>query len=255
MPEMNDWIEISNEFYSEWNFPNCLGALDGKHINIRCPSHSGSMNYNYKHTFSIVLMALASAKYEIIYFDVGTNGRISDGGVYNQSELCRGIANNSLKIPQPSPLPNTDTVVPYVIVADDAFALKTHLMKPFPFRNLKHEEKIFNYRLSRARRVVENLFGIMATRFRLLLKTIELNPNNVKLCVSAICALHNWLLKTNRDEYLQIDQINIPNVQNENDEAENHDPNPSNEAKNIRNVLKNYFNSPEGEVSWQENMI
>lgn len=253
---MNDWIEISNDFYSEWNFPNCIGSLDGKHVNIKCPSKSGSMNFNYKHTYSIVLMALASAKYEIIYFDVGTNGRISDGGVYNRSGLCRAIEINSLNLPQPAPLPNTNTVVPHMIVADDAFALKPYLMKPFSFRNANHDEKIFNYRLSRARRVVENLFGIMANRFRILLKTIELNQNNVKLCVSAICALHNWLIKTNRNEYLQMDQENLENIISENDESDqNYDQNPSNEAKRIRNTLKNYFISQEGAVAWQESMI
>lgn len=257
IPETDDWVKIANDFYSEWNFPNCIGSLDGKHINIRCPSHSGSMNFNYKKTFSIVLMALASAKYEIIYFDVGTNGRISDGGVYNSSGLCHAIETDSLNVPQPRPLPNTNTEIPYVIVADDAFALKTYLMKPFAFRNMDHDERIFNYRLSRARRVVENVFGIMSSRFRILLKTIEINQNSVKLCVSAICALHNWLLKTSRSEYLRMEQTNIQNGQNENHEPENHDHdrNSSNAAKRIRNIFKNYFLSPEGQVSWQENMI
>lgn len=255
MPKGNDWLKIAADFLSIWNFPNCIGALDGKHINIRCPGNSGSMNFNYKHTFSVVLMALASANYEIIYFDVGANGRISDGGVFNQSGLYRAIETNTLNIPRPSPLPNTNIEVPYMIVADDAFALKTYLMKPFAFRNQNRAERIFNYRLSRARRVIENVFGIMSARFRLLLTTIEINKENVKLCVSAICALHNWLLKSNRNAYLEIDPILEQNEDNVEDELENEDVNSPNEAKNIREILKNYFNSPEGAVTWQDAMI
>lgn len=202
-------------------------------------------------------MVLASAKYEIIYFDVGTNGRISDGGVFNQSGLHHAIETNSLNIPQPSALPNTDIEVPHLIVADDAFALKNYLMKPFAYRNQNRSERIFNYRLSRARRVVENVFGIMAARFRLLMKTIEITQGNVKLCVSAICALHNWLLKTNREEYLQEDLQTIESEANENGNGNDAigDENSSDDAKTIREVLKDYFMSPEGKVSWQEAMI
>ena len=43
-----DWKAISSKFYEEWDFPNCLGALDGKHVAIECPGFSGSEYYNYK---------------------------------------------------------------------------------------------------------------------------------------------------------------------------------------------------------------
>jgi len=83
------WLNITEEFYDKWNFPHCLGAIDGKHIVIQCPNKSGTeyFNYNYKDAFSIVLMALVDANYNFIFVDVGCQGRISDGGVYRNTDL------------------------------------------------------------------------------------------------------------------------------------------------------------------------
>ena len=62
--------------------PNCVGALDGKHVMLRPPINSESTYFNDKHSFSVVMMALVYADYKFLYVDVGANGRISDGGVF-----------------------------------------------------------------------------------------------------------------------------------------------------------------------------
>jgi hypothetical protein len=71
---IEEWLWHAQKFEDKWQFPHCIGALDGKHIVMRLPSNSGSYYYNYKNTHSIVLMALADASYTFTYIDVGCNG-------------------------------------------------------------------------------------------------------------------------------------------------------------------------------------
>lgn len=100
-----------------------------------------------------------------MYVDVGCQGRISDGGVFKNSALYKSLENNELKLPAPCILQTPYLIkVPYVILADKAFALNNYTMKPFEGTpDNGSPERIFNYRLSRARRVVENAFGIMSS--------------------------------------------------------------------------------------------
>ena len=158
------------------------------------PRNSGSYYYNYKNSFSVVLLALVDADYKFLFVDVGCNGRISDGGVYRNSALSSALINNTLNIPPPQPLPGINIESPFTIVADDAFALKTYMMKPYPRTALKSKEsRIFNYGLSRARRVIENAFGTLASRLRVFRAPIPLMPEKVELVVLASCVLHNFL--------------------------------------------------------------
>ncbi|KAK6186029.1 hypothetical protein SNE40_008144 [Patella caerulea] len=120
-------------------------------------------------------MALVDADYQFIYVDVGCNGRISDGGVFAGSNLKDASDRRPANIPGKSPLPGDGTQeMFYQMLGDEAFPLREDLMKHFPFRNMSEEQRIFNYRLSRARRVVENAFGIVAAKFIIILGRIIL---------------------------------------------------------------------------------
>ncbi|MCP3954377.1 MAG: transposase family protein, partial [Desulfobacterales bacterium] len=125
--------------------------------------------------------------------DVGSPGGCSDAQIFGDCELRDALDNGNLPLPDPEPLPGDTESFPYFILGDDAFPLLTFLMKPYSRRGLDHPQSVFNYRLSRARRVVENAFGILANRWRCLLTTIPLEVSTVKKLVIAACTLHNML--------------------------------------------------------------
>ena len=94
--------------------------------------------------------------------------------------------NGTLPLPKESPLPRTSSPnLPYVFVGDEAFPLKKNLLRLFPGKKLDESHSIFNYRLSRARRVIENSFGILAARWRIFRRPIIANPDNVVLFTKA----------------------------------------------------------------------
>jgi len=246
----------------------CIGSLDGKHVRIKPPSNSGSLFYNYKHTFSVVLMALVDANYKFIYCDVGCNGRVSDGGLFGKCSLNKALQENLLNLPNPQAMPGLSEPLSYHMLADEAFPLRNDLLKPYPARHLTKEQRIFNYRLSRARRVVENAFGILSNRFRVFLTTIELAPEKVKFVVMAACVLHNYLLATCDTSYI------VPGLCDREDPESHtlvlgkwnsqqqlqstglpHNNNPKMSAKCKRDLLAKYFISKDGQVPWQWEMI
>ena len=165
-PSTNEkWMSVAREFHKKWQFPIAVGAIDGKHIVIIPPPNSGSNYYSYKHTNSTVLLAIAGPNYECLFADVGTNRRMNDSGIWNKSSLRRAIENREIGLPEPRALPYRLEKIPFVILGDDAFALKNYKMKLYPQRNLTIEKKIYNYRHSRARCISENVFGILVGEY------------------------------------------------------------------------------------------
>ena len=247
--------------------------MDGKHVLIRPPPNSGSYYYNYKHSFSIVLLAVVDANYKFVYVDVGCNGRVSDGGVFRNSNLFAALEGNSLNIPPPEPLTQQDFNLPYLLVADAAFPLKEYILKPYSQAGLTKERRIFNYRLSRARRIVENAFGILSNRFRVFMNPIQLAPEKVEDIVFASCSLHNFLSSKSsaqatyvppgtfdsEDHDMHILRPGDWRQQPQSQGMASFEQQGSNahsyNAGKVHEYLTNYFNSSTGSVPWQDNMI
>lgn len=268
-------MEIAGQFDKRWNYPHCLGALDGKHVIVQKPENAVSEYHNYKGTHSIVLLALVDANYRFIWADVGCQGRISDGGVFKNTNFYKNIKKGNANFPPSAALPGRTEQVPYVIVADDAFALDIHLMKPFSTDlNKGSPKRVFNYRLSRARRIVENAFGLIASVFRIFRKPIEIKVLGTVINIVTTCLLlHNFL----REQPDAARQYSPPGCFDQEDEVTGEviygtwrevtatdngmsplvrlPRNPTVAAKKIRDEFKDYFISDAGSVPFQNKYL
>ena len=120
-----------------------IGAFDGKHVQMFAPAGQASSFFNYKKTHSIVLLEVCDANYKFILVDIGDSGRQSDSSVYANSNLGFAIERKLLNVPPDAKITGSAKVLPYV-VGDDAFGLKRHLMKPYPFSNHAESNLIGN---------------------------------------------------------------------------------------------------------------
>ncbi|XP_029340895.1 putative nuclease HARBI1 [Acyrthosiphon pisum] len=220
-PTTEHWIKAAKAFEELWNFPNCLGAIDGKHISIQYPPNAGSEYYNYKGFHSIVLQAVVDAN-------------------------AKFIASKKID-------PQINDEFPFVFVGDEAYHLQTNLMRPFPRRNLTNEKRIFNYRLSRARRIVECAFGILVKRFNVLENKMLVFPEKATIITKACCILHNIIMdKEGAPSEIQ-DELQLQTTQKVVQSQITSRPinRASTAAMDIREKFMNYFNSDIGAVPWQ----
>jgi hypothetical protein len=258
-----EWQDVADGFSKRWNFHNCVGAIDGKHVALKRPDHGGSNFFNYKGFHSIVLMAVADSKYKFLYVQVGANGAGADSGVFRETELFGVFDEEVVALPDPVPFPEDDVPIPFHLIGDEAFALRSWMIKPYPHRGLTIQERIFNYRLSRARRVVENAFGILAHRFRCMLTTMQQKPKTVEGIVLACCIMHNLLISRNpADDGDREDPETHAMVDGEwrSDNVlaamEAQVGNTSTKAgKAQRDYMAEYYNGSIGSVPWQEDKI
>lgn len=249
-PSVDTFKSTATEFHEKWNFPNCVGSIDGKHIRLRCPENSGSMYFNYKQYHSIVLMAVADASYRFLMIDVGGYGKDSDGGVMVNSKFYQRIENGSLKLPNEIKLPNSNVLAPFVFIGDEAFPLRNYLMRPFPRKHCQENEKqYYNYRHARARMTIECAFGIASSKFRILLKSIETKVENADHIVKAICILHNTIIdleKKSSTQHYALDDYETDTSKDHNQMISlNYKSRANNRASstaiNIRNRFVKYF--------------
>ena len=207
----------------------------------------------------MILLALVDSSYRFIMVDVGAYRRNSDGGVLQTSQFGQAFADGRLNIPAPSALPGAPDrdEMPHVFVGDEAFPLQANLMRPYPGQpgRFPLEKANFNYRLSRARRVVENAFGILASRWRIYERRINLNEENTQKVVLATCILHNFLQTKSTP-------LPIPAIA---DEAAarlrqglqplgNFGIRPRNQAMAIRDQFATYF-TDRNALHWQEQHV
>ena len=182
---------IADRYLELWQYPNCIGAIDGKHIVINCPDNSSSEYFNYKGTFSIHLQAVSDEDGYFTYIDFGDYDWHSDAGVFKYSSFGEAL-NNTLPIPHDEAIYSSEPL-PFAILGDEAYPLMKNLMRPYARRDLENSKRVYNYRHSQARRAVECAFCMMSKKWGALQTTLSMSPEHAKLVVLACCVLHNFV--------------------------------------------------------------
>ena len=127
--------------------------------------------------------------YKFLWTSVGGNGTASDVSLFSECSLRAALVENTTRFHSAAPLPQDYHNITYFVPGDDAFPLRPWLMKPYSMKGMTHEQRVFNFRQSRARRVVENIFGILVHRWRCLSTTMHCSPASVNRGLT----LHNWM--------------------------------------------------------------
>ena len=181
---------VVDGFLTKWGVPQCVGAIDGCHIPIAAPVNNHTDYYNHKCWYSMILQGVVDANYRFLGVCIGWPGSVHDARVFAHSNLYKKITEEELLPSKPLRVNGVD--VPLFLIGDSAYPLNTWLMKPFPHNGvLTTEQKTFNYRLCRARIVVENAYGRLKARWRRLMKRNDMHVRNIPNVVAVACILHN----------------------------------------------------------------
>lgn len=187
-----EWLQKNDGL----SFPHCLGALNGKHVPIWAPSHTGPEDMNYQGSFSMVLLTLVDCNYSFMYADV-VQSRNTDSKVFIESDLWLNINTDNLNLPPYTPLPDNANNMPYIFVTDGALPLGRHVMNPFPGdHDPDSPESIYNQLVAQSHSVVDNAFGVLSGVFKVLLKPITLEPVNTAVIIRSCLLLHNFLMRS-----------------------------------------------------------
>ena len=112
--------------------PNCGGAVGGKHIESKASPNSGSHFFNYKKTYSLVLMEVCDFEYKLTLVTIGAYGSSSDGGIFEEAQLREGLFNGTLNFPEEKIRIRNAKETPCFLAAYNTFSLSVRLMKPYP---------------------------------------------------------------------------------------------------------------------------
>ena len=237
-PKGEDLLQVIRGYEEAWGLPMCAGAIDGTHIAIRAPKENHTDYVNRKGFHSILMQAVVDCNYLFRDVVIGWPGSVHDARMFSNSTIfVKGNENRLFPNDLTKEICGED--VPPVILADAAYPLLQWLLKGYPRNEATRCQRLFNYRLSRARMTVENTFGRWKGRYIRFSKRVDIDVTALVQVILASCILHN-IIEARKNEFLpNWDQPEVmveePALQIE----ETLEP----DAEVIRSALTEYFNS------------
>lgn len=194
----DDWVKIADGFFERTGFPNCIGAIDAKHIRLKRPSNTGTLYSNSKKYCSIVLLAVVDSNGCFSMVDIGAYGNPSDSQIFQNTNFARKLEQNRLFIPKKKVLPgDIDGIpMPFVFLSEEAYHFSENILWPYAIRkNLTNSKRIFNYRLNRAYKMVEGGFGLLSSKWKIFHRPLDTHLEFCDSIVKACCVLHNFVIR------------------------------------------------------------
>ncbi|ETN63564.1 hypothetical protein AND_004722 [Anopheles darlingi] len=237
LPEnKEEWLRVSQEYENRWKFPHAIGAVEGRYVALKAPMSSETEHSQTKRNCNVVLLGVVDSNSNFMYADIDS----SDGA------LCltklNAMLENDLHIPEPEELDMFSTVkVPYMLLGDNGFPFSKHCIRPFEDAVSPGSiENHFNERLSIARCPVENAFGVLNNKFKILSRAILMDAAVARKVVLATVYLHNFVRRNysaEDDEHFDPESAGLmPSIE--------HTPlDPSAELMEMRMHVANYLAS------------
>lgn len=238
-------MEKVNLFSTRYDFPQCLGAVDGTHVEIKQPSDNATDYINRKSRFTINVQACCDC--DCLFMDVVVKwpGSVHDARVFTNSSLNTKFKNGDIPTCPKRIVAGMDPVQVFIL-GDPAYPLLPYVMKEYANGGATQEEQYYGYRLCSARNVIECAFGRLKARFSLLRRATDINLLDLPTVVYACFVLHNFC-EINKERISDEQVRSAVEYEQQIQPIDERFVGPVNEvgkqAKQARRILTEYFNS------------
>ncbi len=189
-PTGSELEQVMVDFEALCGLPGCGGALDGTFMPIKKPAEYGDTYFCYKHFNAIIVLGCEDARGICTYVNSGRPGSVGDSYTFRHSALYKKVTSGEWLAHSPQTIEGVQ-VNPF-LVADAAFPLAATCMKCYEGSGLPPQKHSFNYSLIRTRRVVEQAFGRLKGRWKVMDGHCKINdPVFVRQVAMVCCGLHN----------------------------------------------------------------